>query len=97
MSYYIFIPTAAGLAVQLVNLIEVTRIDVSRRPNFKDWVYWLPYIIAPVLGEFTGMVFFEDTQTPPSAMLQAQVGALAPLLLKTFVSALPKGTNFGKS
>jgi hypothetical protein len=48
----------AGLVAQLLNLLEVTKLEPARRPNFKDWVYWLPYIIGPIVQVKTAGYFF---------------------------------------
>lgn len=90
MQEYILIPSIAGLVAQLLNLLEIVKLDASRRPNFKDWIYWLPYIIAPVLGGFAGYFSFHDNISSFTTMLGVQVGIAAPLTLKGLANIAPE-------
>lgn len=90
MPDYILIPCIAGLVAQLINLLELNKIDPARRPNFKDPIYWIPYIIGPVLGGVAGYFSFHDNIESFSTMLGAQVGVAAPLTLKGLANAAPR-------
>ena len=90
MSQYILLPALAGFLIQLLNLLEITKLEPARRPNFKDWVYWLPYIIGPVIGGFAGYFSFHDKPDSFTAMLGVQVGIAAPLILKGFANVVPR-------
>jgi len=90
MSQYILLPALAGFLIQLLNLLEITKLEPARRPNFKDWVYWLPYIIGPVIGGFAGYFSFHDKPDSIAAMLGVQVGIAAPLILKGFANVVPR-------
>ena len=70
--------------------MEAIQQDPARRPNFKDWVYWLPYIIGPVLAGFAGYYSFDGNKKTFTTALGVQVGIAAPLLLKGLASAAPK-------
>jgi len=85
----IFIAAGSGLAIQLLNLIELSNIDKKDRPNFKEFVYYLPYIINPIIGAFIAFVYLKaNTQLNP--VLALHIGASAPVILKTMASTLPK-------
>lgn len=90
MEKYILIPAMAGLIAQVLNLFDALRADPSRRPNFKDWVYWLPYFLGPILGACAGYYSFNDNPNSFTTALGVQVGIAAPLLLKGLASAAPK-------
>ncbi len=90
MQEYILIPAIAGFVAQLLNLLEIARLEPARRPNFKDWVYWLPYIIGPIVSGFAGYFSFNGNMAGFTPMLGVQVGIAAPLTLKGFANVLPK-------
>ena len=46
----IIIGFLGGLAIDALNLMELQNIEPSKRPNFKDVFFWLPYIAWPLLG-----------------------------------------------
>jgi hypothetical protein len=87
---YVWLPALSGLIAQILNLLEAIQQDPARRPNFKDWVYWIPYVIAPLLGGFAGYFSFGDNEKTFTIALGVQVGIAAPLLLKGLASAAPK-------
>lgn len=89
MSEYILIPALAGFVAQLLNFLELAKIDATRRPNFKDPIYWLPYIVGPILGAAAGYFSFHDNIENFTTMLGAQVGIAAPLTLKGLANAAP--------
>ncbi|MBK8088551.1 MAG: hypothetical protein IPK31_11695 [Chitinophagaceae bacterium] len=90
MQEYILIPCIAGFVAQLLNLLEVAKLEPTRRPNFKDWIYWLPYIIGPLVGGFAGYLSFHDNSSSFTTILGVQVGIAAPLTLKGFANVIPK-------
>ena len=93
MPDYILIPAIAGFVAQLLNLLELAKIETARRPNFKDPIYWIPYIVGPILGGVAGYFSFHDNIENFTTMLGAQVGVAAPLTLKGLASAAPRLTN----
>lgn len=93
MPNYIIVPAIAGLIAQVLNLLDALKADPSRRPNFKDWVYWLPYVIGPILGGFAGYISFNGAEASFTTTLGVQIGISAPLLLKGLASAVPPLTN----
>lgn len=77
-----------GLAVHLLALIELQSVAKERRPDFKDWLYWLPFVISPFLGAVVAFAY-EQSGTTLSPILAINVGASAPLLLRSLASASP--------
>jgi hypothetical protein len=80
-----------GLSINLLNLMELQNIAKDRRPDFKDWLYWLPYVVWPLLGALLAYVY-EASGTPLKPLIALQVGATAPLIIKAMAKAVPKGT-----
>lgn len=85
----ILIAAGGALAIQLLSLAELPKVPKEERPDFRDPVYYLPYLINPVLGGFLAWVYLLSNQ-PLSALVALNVGASAPLLLRTLAGSLPK-------
>lgn len=79
-----------GLLIQLLSLAELYRIPKSRRPDFKDFIYWLPYLINPFFGGILAYAYF-DGQEHVNKLLAIHVGASAPLIIRSMISTLPVG------
>lgn len=88
MQEYIWLPALAGLMVQLLNLLEAARLDASRAPDFASFTYWIPYIIAPILGGFAGYCTFHNSGADYTTLMAAQVGASAPLFIRSLASTI---------
>lgn len=77
-----------GLAVHLLNLVELQHVPKDRRPDFKDWLYWLPFGVSPALATVVAFAYGQSgTQLSP--FLAINVGASTPLLLRSFANANP--------
>lgn len=90
MQEYIWLPALAGFMVQLLNLLEALKLDASRAPDFTRFTYWIPYIAAPILGGFAGYCTFHGSEVKYTTLMVAQVGASAPLLIRSLASAIPR-------
>jgi len=77
-----------GLSVNLLNLMELQNVPRDRRPDFKDFLYWLPYIIWPLMGALLAFIY-EASSTKLSPIIAFQVGASAPLIIKAMAKAIP--------
>tara|TARA_R110000868_G_scaffold147163_1_gene368407 strand:+ start:1892 stop:2173 length:282 start_codon:yes stop_codon:yes gene_type:complete len=85
----IYIGAGGGLALQLLSLLELPNIDKKDRPDFKDLVYYIPYVLNPILGAFIVFVYLK-AQTELNPVLALHIGASAPVILRTMASAIPK-------
>jgi hypothetical protein len=77
-----------GLTVHLLNLVELQNVPKDRRPDFKDWLYWLPFGVSPALAAVVAFAYV-NSGTPLSPILAINVGASTPLLLRSFTNANP--------
>lgn len=80
--------TGGALAVQLLNFLELIRLPEQSRPNFKSFIYWLPFIINPLLGAFMGYAYAHSSaniNTP----LAIHIGISAPLILRGMANVIP--------
>lgn len=58
------------------------------RPDFHDWLYWLPYILYPLGGGFLVFVY-ELSGVKFNPVLAINVGVSAPAILRSFASSPP--------
>ncbi len=91
MNDYVLILIAAGggFALQLLNLLELSQLKKKDRPDFKDWVYYIPYIVNPIIGAFITFVYLQ-ANTTLNPVLALHIGASAPVFLRTMASTFPK-------
>ena len=82
---YCLIPAAAAMALQLLGLVEVSKLEAARKPNFADWVYWLSYIVNPILAAFVGWIYFDQNSDQYGSVTAAAVGLSAPSILKSLI------------
>ena len=77
-----------GLMINVLNLIELQRVPRAQRPDFGDPLYWLPFVVWPLVG---GVLAFAYTAagSPLNLVLALNVGMSAPLILKAMVAAVP--------
>ncbi len=85
----ILIAAGGGLALQLLNLLEIPHLEKNDRPDFKDWVYYIPYFINPIIAAFIAYVYLK-ANTTLNPVLALHIGASAPVILRTMASTLPK-------
>ena len=74
-----------ALLLELAGLRSTPR---SQRPDFGDWLYWVPYVVYPAAGAFLVLVY-EQSGVRFSPILAANVGASAPLIFRSLTSASP--------
>jgi hypothetical protein len=77
-----------GLAINVLDLLELQNVPIAGRPNFKDILYWLPFIVWPALGGILAFAYTSAGATL-SPILAINVGASAPLILRAMASTNP--------
>jgi hypothetical protein len=93
MDIDIFQPTVlcaafGGLAIQIIGLMELQKVPKVERPDFRDFVYWIPFICAPILGGALVYIYvLSEINLKPIVSLN--VGISAPLLYKAMAQANP--------
>lgn len=79
---------AGAFAIKLLELAELHKLPAVERPDLRDWVYWLPFLILPLLGG--GLAFaYVSSNTSLSPILALNVGVSAPLLFRAMAQAAP--------
>ncbi|MBI2399072.1 MAG: hypothetical protein HYV17_14885 [Xanthomonadales bacterium] len=77
-----------ALAAQLLNLMEIRNVPKTQRPDFVDPFYWLPFIVAPLVGG--GLVFaYVSSGDVLKPLVAINVGVSAPLILRAMANINP--------
>lgn len=85
------IGAGSSLAVQLLLLLEQIKLPSDKRPDYKKFIYYWPYIINPALGAFLVYVYVISQDFPLTPLLAFHIGASAPLIIRTMFSTIPSG------
>ena len=84
----IYLAAFGALGVQLLALMELFKVQKNRRPDFRNIIYWLPFLIHPLLGAGLGYVYFGD-EIQVDRMLAIHIGISAPLIIRTMATVVP--------
>ena len=70
--------------------MELQNVEKGQRPDFRDPLYWLPYVVGPILGAVLAYAY--ETETNLHAILAINIGVSAPLIIRGFANAnlIPK-------
>ena len=77
-----------AFAIKLLELAELHKKPKVERPDLKDWLYWLPFVILPFLGGFLAHMYI-SSQTILNPILAVNVGVSAPLILRAMAQVNP--------
>ncbi len=80
--------TFGAFAIKLLELAELHKTPKIERPDLKDWLYWVPFLILPLLGGGLAHVYL-SSNTVLSPLLAVNVGISAPLMLRAMAQAIP--------
>lgn len=84
----IVLAAIGGFVVNVLNLLELQHVPKDRRPDFRDWLYWLPFVAWPLLGGIAGYLY-NDNASPLGKLVAFHIGISSPLILRTMASVLP--------
>lgn len=77
-----------AVAINLLTLAEAHSLPAEERPNFKEPLYWLSYLIFGALGAFVAYIYLASGfEFKP--LLAVHLGASSPLILRAMASAVP--------
>lgn len=71
---------AASLMMQLLNLLEISKLPEARKPDLRSFVYWIPYIVLPLTAAFVVFILDGDVN---SKKVAAGVGISAPAIFRS--------------
>ena len=77
-----------AFGMQLLHLLEIRNIPKAERPDFKDFFYWLPFIVSPIIGGGLALAYIypADVLKP---LVAINVGVSAPLILRSMAIMNP--------
>ena len=87
----ILLAAFGGIAINVLNLMELQRVAKDQRPDFGDPLYWLPFFVWPILGGVLAYAY--ETETDLNAILAINTGVSAPLIIRAFAAANPFGRS----
>lgn len=78
-----------GIAINFLRLVELAHVPPQQRPaTFTDPMYVTQFFVLPLVGG--GLAFaYNASNIPLTPILAVNIGVSAPLILKSFASALP--------
>lgn len=88
LSSSVWFAMAGSLAIKLLELAELHKLPTVERPDLKDWVYWVPFLILPLLGGGLAYVYI-SSDTSLSPILSVNIGVSAPLMLRAMAQVNP--------
>ena len=79
-----------GFAINMISLTELRNIPKTERPDtFSDWIYCVWFFGIPILGGLLAYAY-QNSGIELSPILSINIGASAPLILKSFAKAAPQ-------
>lgn len=96
MSDAVWFAIIGGFVVNILGLAELRNVPKPKRPDFKDWLYWLPFVAWPGCGGLLVAAHEWDDAVQFSALLAFNVGLSAPLILRAMASVNPLRADPGQ-
>lgn len=84
----VILAALGSFVANLLNLLELPHIPKERRPDLRDPLYWVAFVVWPILGGIVGYLY-NDTASPLGKLVAFHLGISAPLILKTMANVLP--------
>ena len=84
----ILLATVGGFSVNILQLMEYSKLPKVERPDFKDLLFWLPYLVWPILGGTLAFAYIESGISL-SPLLALNIGLSAPLIFRAMLEANP--------
>lgn len=83
---------SGALGMKFLELAELRNIPKVQRPDLKDWVYWVPFLILPLIGG--GLAYaYVMSNVALQPILAVNVGVSAPLILRAMAESNPFRAN----
>lgn len=77
-----------AFSIKLLELAELHKLPKVERPDLKDWVYWIPFFVLPIIGGVLAQAYI-SSNTILNSILAINVGVSAPLIFRTFAQINP--------
>ena len=77
-----------ALGIKLLELAELYKLPKLERPDLKDWLYWVPFIVMPILGGGLAQMYI-SSEILLKPILAVNIGVSAPLILRAMAELNP--------
>lgn len=81
--------------INVLRIWELEHIPKEQRPDLKDGVYIFQFITLPIVGGVIAYAY-QASGVVLNPILAINIGASAPLILKSFTLAVPAAVGRGK-
>jgi hypothetical protein len=88
ISENVIMAALGGLVYNIVPLLELWKMPVESRPDFRNLLYWIPYLIWPLLAGFL-YYLYESPEFVTSKLIAFHIGVTAPLAFRKMIEVLP--------
>ena len=79
---------SGALGIKLLELAELHKVPKLDRPDLRDWLFWVPFIILPILGGGLAQMYV-SSGTILNSILAVNVGVSTPLILRAMAQVNP--------
>lgn len=79
----IIIAACGGFSIKLLELAELANVPKAQRPDFRDVVFWIPFVAWPLFGAGLAYLYASSLNVSLTPLLSANIGCSAPLIVKT--------------
>jgi hypothetical protein len=77
-----------AIGIKLVELAELRSVPKASRPDFGDLLYWLPFLVSPIIGGgLAYMYIMSKINLEP--VIAVNVGVSGPLILRAMAQLIP--------
>ena len=88
LSVFLF-ATLGGIAMNLLRLVELTKIPRIRRPEtFRDPLYLVQFFVIPLIGGALAYAY-KASGISFTPILAINIGVCTPLIFKSFADSIP--------
>lgn len=84
-----------ALAVQLLQVIEASKLPTNRKPDYTSLEYYVTTLFSILIAGIVGYIYFDGTNAY-GKIVYFHTGASAPLLIRTLATTLPAAMKPGK-
>ena len=78
-----------ALAIELLKLAEIRNLPKHERPNLKEFWYWAPYFVLPLIGSGLAYVYLMSN-IKLNPLLSVNIGISAPLIIRAMATTAPQ-------
>ena len=83
-----WLAVTGGFLINILQLVEYSKLPKAKRPDFKDVLFYIPYIAWPVSGGVLAFAY-QSSGVALSPILALNIGLSAPLILRAMAESNP--------